>query len=149
MFSEASSSSAGCFVCSDSADVFWLCCPLHALCTGGIAVIVLFCVILVFRDTSKLFGPGMNAEVPIVYCRWRRCDVCMLCSEDLPHAYSAPAFRSFHALFPGVCMQIHTSYQHGIAVRNRVDFWDCAFACESWCRCSQQEGGGGVMCRGK
>lgn len=86
MFSEvpdACSSSACCFVCYDSADVFWLSCLLCVLCTGDRQNCSLFFV-SGFGDASKLLGPSVNAEVPIVYCQGRHCYVCALCIEDMP-----------------------------------------------------------------
>ena len=83
MFSEAPrrarSPSARCFVCSDSADVFWLACPRCVLCAEGTAGIVLFLFFFFCYsgsgDTSKLFWS--QYEVPIVYCQSRHCCVCM------------------------------------------------------------------------
>lgn len=37
----------------------------------------------------------MNAEVPIVYCQWQHCYVCVLSIE--PHAYSTLSSRCSHA----------------------------------------------------
>lgn len=110
MFSEAPrrarSPSARCFVCSDSADVFWLACPCCVLCAEGTAGIVLFLffffVILVRVTRRSCFGASMRFPLFTVSRGTAAC-VCVLCME---FAYSALASYCFYALIPAQCMQM-------------------------------------------
>lgn len=106
MFSEAPrracSSSARCFVCSDSADVFWLACPRCVLCTGDRRNCSLFFCYSGLGDTSKLFGASVRFPLFTVSRGIAVC-VCVLCME---FAYSALASYCFYALIPAQCMQM-------------------------------------------
>lgn len=69
-------------------------------CVQRTAGIVLFFCYSDFGDTSVLFGPSVNARVPIVYCQWQHCYVCSL-HRVCAYAYSALASCCFNALCPG------------------------------------------------
>lgn len=116
MFSEVPwgicSLAAGCFVCSDSADVFWLSCPLCVL-------FKLFLFLLRwFWWHVEAVWTLCECEVPIVYCQQQHCFVCVcVCVFRLyVYAYSALASCYFHASFP--CMQTGTGYQQQITVKS-------------------------------
>ena len=64
-------------VCCDSADVFWLSCRTVFCVQRTAGIVLLFFCFPGFDDMSKLFGHRVEAKVPILYCQWQHCFVCM------------------------------------------------------------------------
>lgn len=72
-------------------------------CVQRTAGIVLFFCYSGFGDTSKLFGPSVNAEVPIVYCQWQHCYVCVYLEYMLMHIQLLCLAVFMHCLLDSVC----------------------------------------------